>query len=164
MGFESFQIEFRRDGQDNRSLSRYVRQLPNARPDKPGVESSGSEYFLVDDGAHKIEIEVTEGRGRISCRFTLCHAPSIEVAFVSLAQDLVKRLDMKVRICADEKGRWYSAADFSDFANDISGFIAKERKAWIAQCGPAQLAATTAEAYEWIVLPQSKPVVGLPNR
>jgi hypothetical protein len=124
---------------------------------------SGSEYFLVDDGAHKIEIEVTEKWGRISCRFTLCHPPSIEVAFMNLVRNLVERLDMRVRICADESQRWYSTEDLADLAKDMTGFIAKERRAWIAQCGPTQLAATTAEAYEKIVIERSTPVLGLPN-
>jgi hypothetical protein len=164
MGFESFQVELSRDGPDHRPLSQFVRKLPHAKPDESGIQSSKSDYVLVDDGDHKIEIEVTEEWGRISCRFTLCHPPSIEVAFVNLVRDLVERLNMKVRICADESGRWYSAEDLADFSREIADFIAKERRGWIAQCGPTQLAATSSEAYEKIVFPQLKPVEGLPNR
>ena len=129
-------------------------------PDTNAMKTSGSDYYIVDDGTHKIELEVTESRGRISCRFTLCHPPTIDAAFIGLIRELVERMDLRARICSDGARRWYSVDDFGEFVRAATGFISKERRAFIAQCGPVQLAATTAEAYERIILPQC----GVPSK
>ena len=160
MGFESFQVELRGEVQDPGHFNRFIRGLPNVKPDTNAMETSGSDYFIVDDGAHKMELEVTESRGLISCRFTLCHPPSIDAAFVSLIREFVERLRMKVRICAVDTSRWYSSEDLPEFVRDVDDCIATERRGWIAQFGPVQLAATTAEAFEKIVLPQCEPLHG----
>ena len=70
-------------------------------PDTNAMKTSGSDYYIVDDGTHKIELEVTESRGRISCRFTLCHPPTIDAAFIGLIRELVERMDLRARICSD---------------------------------------------------------------
>lgn len=139
-----------------------VRRLPNARPDGSDPTGPGSSFFTVEDGRHVIEIEVATPV-RVSCRFTLCHPPSVDAAFLGLVTGLMTRLGMEAWICDDvlpQHGRGFPPGQAAEFADVASGYIAKRRTEWVARFGPAQLAAGTAEVFEKLILPRCEPVAG----
>ena len=100
---------------------------------------------------------------KVSCRFTLCHPPSVDAALLGLVGELQRRLGMEAIICDDlrpEHAHCFSPARFSEFAGIVPGYIAQRRADWIAQFGTAQLPAKTPEVYEKIILPKCVPAAG----
>jgi len=163
MGFETFRVELRGGPATFAQADSTIRQLPHVQPDQDSIRSPGSAYYTVEDGAHVIEIEVADTPVKVSCRFTLCHPPTVDAAFLGLVQEVQGRLGMEAAICDDvrpEDARWYSAAQFSEFASAVSGYIAARRAEWTANFGATQLAAKTPEVYAKIILPKCVPVTG----
>ena len=162
MGFETFRVELRGGGATFAQADAVARQLPHAQPDHDSITSRGSAYYTVEDGSHVIEIEVTDTPVKVSCRFTLCHPPTIDAAFLSLVREIQIALDMDVKICDDvrsDHSRWYSATHFIEFAEVASGYIAARRAEWVANFGATQLSAKTPEVYAKVILPKCVPVV-----
>src|SRR5438105_11345439 len=101
MGFESFRVELRGGRASYQEADEFIRQLPHAKTDHESLPMPGSTYYVIDDGRHVIELELKDAPVRVSCRFTLCHPPSVDAAFLSLAHDLVSRLGMAADIYDD---------------------------------------------------------------
>jgi hypothetical protein len=101
MGFESFQVELRGETASSAQVDELVRRLPHAKCDPDAIASRGSTFYTLEDGHHVIEVELVAFPVKVSCRFTLCHPPSIDSAFLSLVRELMARLGMEVRICDD---------------------------------------------------------------
>src|SRR5438874_2440398 len=76
-----------------------IRQLPYIKLDPDSVPLSGSTFYLMDNGAQVVEIQLTESPVQVSCRFTLCHPPSVDSVFLGLIRELMRRLGMEARIC-----------------------------------------------------------------
>ncbi len=162
MGFETFRIKLHGGTATFAQAVAAVRELPHVLPDHESIQVPGSAYYFVDDGSHIIEIEVAAAPVRVSCRFTLCHPPSIDAAFLSLVQVLQNRLRMDAKICDDvrpEHAGDYSAWRFAEFATASLEYQSARRAEWIAQFGPTQLAAKTSEVYTKMILPKCEPVV-----
>ena len=163
MGFESFRVELRGGSASHAQADEVVRLLPHARPDHESIASQGSSYYTLDDRSHIIEVEVADSPLRVSCRFTLCHPPSIGPAFLNLVRELMSRLGMEATIRDDvrpEHSQGFSVARFPEFADIASGYIASRRAEWVANFGGSTFAATTPEIYEKIILPKCVPVAG----
>ncbi|MGL4550787.1 MAG: hypothetical protein ACRC33_06335 [Gemmataceae bacterium] len=140
-----------------------VRELPHARPDHGSIASPGSTSYTVEDGSHVIEVEVVDSPVRVSCRFTLCHPPSVDAAFLNLVRELQRRLGMEARICDDvlpEHSQGFPPARFSEFAGVVPAYIARRRADWVAQFGTVHLAAKTPDVYEKVILPRCVPAAG----
>src|SRR5712691_11439507 len=101
MGFEHFRIELRGGHAAFRDADEAIRQVPTARPDADSVPLRGSAYFLIGGANHVIEVEIMDSPVRLSCRFTLCHPPSIDAVFLDLVRDLMGRLGMEATIRDD---------------------------------------------------------------
>jgi hypothetical protein len=161
MGFESFRVELGGGTASAEEVSETLRRTPHCKPDADSFPLQGSTYYLIDDSRHVFELELRDSPVRLSCRFTLCHPPSVDTAFLSLVCELMVRLGMDVSICDDvrpEHTHPFSVAAFDEFAAAASGYIAARRTEWIAGFGSRQLAATTNEVHEQIILPRCQPV------
>ena len=161
MGFESFQIELSGGKVNQARAVDLLRAYPNVRLDPNGIPLTGSTYFVMNDGLHVVEIEIKDYSPlRVSCRFMLCHPPSIDVAFLSFVRGLMVALQMDATIRDDvspvQSGP-YSLAQFAEFSAAATRCIAKRRNEWIAQFGTEQLAASSKDVYEKIILPQCQP-------
>jgi hypothetical protein len=163
MGFESFRIELRGEKVTYPEAAETIRQLPFAKRDHESLPMPGSTYYLIDDGRHVIEVELKDAPVRLSCRFTLCHPPSVDSAFLSLARDLMSRLGMQADICDDvrpEHAHPFSLGEIAEFSAAVSQYIAARRAEWVVNFGTETLAATTSVAFQRIILPRCQPGVG----
>jgi len=111
----------------------------------------------MDDGAHLIELELSNAPVRLSCRFTLCHPPSADAVFLDLVHALMGRLNMKARVCEvvrDEEAQPFSLNQMSEFSALALRCIAARRAEWIAAFGGEQRRATTNEVHAWTIWPR----------
>lgn len=156
MGFESFRVELRGGRMTHREASQVIGDLDHLVIDRDSIRMPGSMYFLMNDGKHVVEIELMDSPVRLSCRFTLCHPPSIDSVFLGLVKQLMSRLGMEARIRDDvppEHAHSFSADDFDDFSAVATRCIASRRREWISAFGTELAAATTSEAHARIILP-----------
>src|SRR3954463_9065987 len=119
MGFESFRVELHGGSASYGDADTAVRELPHVRPDRHSVPLPGSTYYLFDDGRHVFELELKDSPVRLSCRFTLCHPPSVDAALLGLMRDLMARLGTEVTICDDvrpDHARPFSLPEFAEFS------------------------------------------------
>jgi len=159
MGFESFRVEFRNPDADFLKIDHYVRTELHGIDDSEASFVGGSNYYTVSDDRAKavIEMEVDITEKTISCRFTLCHPPIVDVIFSSLIRRLVNKFQLEVRICdTDATNVWYPSADLELFDRNSGRLISKRRNEWITQFGKEQFPATTVEVYSQIILPHCK--------
>jgi len=156
MGFESFHADLLPRHATLGEADAAVRRLPGAWPDADALATRGSTYYTVEDGSHVFEIEVTREPVRVSCRFTLCHPPTVDAAFLDLLRDLTRRLGG-----AEITGEGLTAeVESPEFAAALSARVAERRAEWDKMFGSARAAATTAEAFERYILPKCVPVAG----
>jgi hypothetical protein len=101
MGFEHFRVELRGGRAKYFEADETIRQLPYIKLDHDSIPLPGSTFYVMDDGAHVIELELMDSPIRLSCRFTLCHPPSVDSAFLDLVRELLGRLGMEAKICDD---------------------------------------------------------------
>jgi len=156
MGFEHFRVQLRGGKASYHEVEAAVRQLPNTRPDHEATLVPGSAYYCIADGQHVIELELTDSPVRLSCRFTLCHPPSVDTVFLGLVRDLVDRFGMEARVCDDvrpEHDRAFSLAEFPEFAEVVSCAIPDRRAEWIGAFGGELIGASTREVYQRVILP-----------
>ena len=156
MGFESFQLELCGGNGTPQEVDEAIAAMGHVINDDDSAFVSGSNYYLLNDGQHAIEMELVPEPIRLSCRFTLCHPPSVDAAFLELARRFMQMFGMQATICGDvpaEHDHAFSLADFDEFAQAAVGCIAVRRREWQAAFGNRQLAATTAEVHEQIILP-----------
>jgi hypothetical protein len=161
MGFESFRVELRRGRTTYSQADETIQKQPYVRRDEQSLPTRGSTYYLIDDGRHVIEVELKDEPVRISCRFTLCHSPSVDAVFLALLRELMLRLGVEAWICDDvppEDAHPFSLTEFAEFSTVALRSIAARRMEWIAAFGAEQMSATMNEVYKQIVLPQCQPL------
>jgi hypothetical protein len=166
MGFQSFRVELNGGSATHEQANAMIRALCHVKPDDGLIRRKEYAYYLLDDGRHKIEMQLVDDPVRLSCRFTLCHPPSVDSAFLSLIRELMERLGMDVRICDDvepEHEHPFSIDEFTQFSAITMRCIAARRAEWIGFWGAETLAATTTEAHQRIILPRCEPVVSWPE-
>jgi hypothetical protein len=166
MGFESFRVELCGGQADHAEADATVRRLPHVRLDPEAVLMPGSTCYLRDDGHHVIEVELRDAPVRLSCRFALCHPPSVDAVFLAFARDLMAKLGMEARICEEvrpEHAGAFALSEFTNFSAITARSIAVRRAEWVAAFGTALLAATTREAYRRIILPRCQPGIKQPT-
>ncbi len=166
MGFESFRVELRGGRSEYGEADEAIRNLPHIKLDQHSLPTQGSTYYVMDDGEHAIELEVADSPVRLSCRFTLCHPPSVDSVFLGLVRELMIRLGMEVRICDavhPEHAHPFSLKQFAEFSDVTSRYIAARRAEWIAEFGDEPFPATTNEVYERVILPQCQPGIEQPK-
>src|SRR5437762_13794334 len=149
MGFESFRVELRGGRKTYRGASEAIREVDHLTIDPDSIRTLGSMFFLLNDGNHVVEIELMDSPVKLSCRFTLCHPPSIDAVFLRLVKQLMTLLGMEARICDDvppEHAHSFSVDDFDDFSAVATRRIASRRLEWISVFGTELAAATTSEA------------------
>jgi hypothetical protein len=163
MGFESFRVELRGGTASYSPADEFIRRLPHSKPDAEAMSSRGSSFYTLEDGSHVIEVEVAAAPVRISCRFTLCHPPSVDSAFLDLVRDLMTHLEMEARVCDDIRPgdlQAFPVTRFSEFADIVLRQVSTRRAEWVANFGPAQFPARTREVFERVILPRCQPVIG----
>jgi hypothetical protein len=166
MGFEHFRVELRGGRATHLEAEETIRQIPHVQLDHDSVPVPGSTYYVLADGTHVIEIELMDSPVRLSCRFTLCHPASVDVAFLSLVRELMIRLGMEVKICDDfspEPSGPFSVDEFAEFVIFTTGCIAARRAEWTAAFGNQTIAATTNEVYQRVILPRCQPGIEQPT-
>lgn len=166
MGFEAFRVELRGGKAKFNEADEAIRKLPHIKPDQHSIPTEGSTFYVMDDGLHAIELELMDSPVRLSCRFTLCHPSSIDLAFLGFLRELMLRLEMEAKIRDDVQpahSRFFSLAEFSDFLTITRHSIAARRAEWIAAFGDQPMAATTNEVYQQIILPQCQPGIEQPT-
>lgn len=160
MGFESFQVELGRGPATDEDVIKTLLSRGSVLPDNDSIVLKGSAYFLRRDGRHVIEMEISGSPAEISCRFTLCHPASVDAAFLAWVKELMESFQMRVRIRDDvtaEHEHDFSLEQFGEFSKACLYYIAERRREWQAAFGNQQLAATTAEAHQHIILPHCEP-------
>lgn len=165
MGFEHFQVMLRGGKSKYGEADETVRKLPHIKPDQDPVPLRGSAFFVIDDGRHAIELELMDSPVRLSCRFTLCHPPSVDSVFLGLVRELMTRLGMEAKVCDDvrpEHSHAFSLHEVAEFSAITSRYIAARRTEWIAAFGDEPMAATTNEVYHRIILPRCQPKIEQP--
>ncbi len=165
MGFESFRVELRGGGASYAEAAEVLRKLPRMSPDPHALSTPGSTFYLYNDGRHVIELALLDAPVRLSCRFTLCHPPSVDPVFLGLVRDLMGRLGMEARICDDvrtEQARSYPLDAFADFSGATLDYIAARRAEWVRAFGDEPLAATTNDVFARVILPRCQPGVEQP--
>lgn len=161
MGFESFRLELRGGQSTYAEAKETIRQHPHVKLDPQSPPMKGSAFYIVEDGRHVIEVEVKDAPVRISCRFTLCHPPSVDLVFLDLVRELMLQLAMEAWICDDIQPtnvQPFSLTRFAEFSSIALRAISARRTEWIAAFGTEQMAATTNEVHEKIILPRCQPV------
>src|SRR5260370_4215740 len=101
MGFESFRVELRGGRKTHRQASEVIRDLDHVTIDRDSIHTPGSMFFLMNDGKHVVEIELMDSPVKLSCRFTLCHPPSMDAVFLGLVKQLMTLLGMQASVCDD---------------------------------------------------------------
>jgi hypothetical protein len=165
MGFESFGVRLGREQANAQDAIKAIMNLDHAAADPDAELTPGSPCFLVNDGQHAIELEVMETSATISCRFTLCHPPTVDALFIALVKELMETLDMRVEICDEvEPGQpdEFTSATFDEFPSIVSSSITKRRAEWKAAFGNQTLGATTAQVHEKIIWPYYQTAVESP--
>jgi hypothetical protein len=160
MGFEAFRVELRGGRATSWTAYETVRQFAQTQPDPYSLPTEGATYYLVQDGRHVLEVEIADSPVKVSCRFTLCHPPSVVPFFLGLVRELMARLGMEAKICDDvrpEHSGAFSFEEFPAFSAAASGCIAVRRAEWVAAFGDEPMASTTKEVYERVILPQCQP-------
>jgi hypothetical protein len=163
MGFESFRVELRGGRTTYSEANETIRKQPHVRLDEQSPATKGSTYYVMDDGRQVIEVEVKDAPVRISCRFTLCHPPSIDSVFLERVRELLLQFGMEVSICDEvrpEDAHPFSLAHYTEFSSAALRSIAARRTEWIAAFGTEQMTATTNQVYKRIILPRCQPVAG----
>ena len=162
MGFESFRVGVSGGSAAFDETDALVRGLPHARPDPGALHLGGrATYYVVSDGRHVIELEVSDDPARVSCRFTLSHPASVDVVFVGVVRQLLDRLGTGA-VAVGGAGRRYGADDFPAFAEVTLACIARRRAEWVAMFGPETFAGTTPQVFEHTILPHCVPVATSP--
>ncbi len=167
MGFESFRVELRGGSATYRETEETIRKIPHVKLDPQSLAMKGSMYSVVGDRQHVLEVELRDVPLRLSCRFTLCHPPSVDSVFLRLLHDLMLRFGMEVKIGDDvrpEHTHLFSLADYAELSFVTLHYIAERRAEWIAAFGGEQMAATTNEVHERIILPRCQPLVASPEK
>ncbi|MBI3822413.1 MAG: hypothetical protein HY289_07005 [Planctomycetes bacterium] len=162
MGFESFQVRLEGSPATHQEAYETIMALDGVARDEDSELTPSWPCFLLKDGRHKIEMELMDKHASISCRFTVCHPPSVDMAFFELVRKLMVALDMNVTICdevAPEHDHPFTLDQFEEFKAAYAPSIAARRREWKMQFGDRQLAATTAEAHQHIILPHCIPSV-----
>lgn len=162
MGLESFRVELRGEKANYPDAKETIQKQPHVQLDEQPAEMKGSTYYIIDDGQHILEIELKDAPVRISCRFTLCHPPSIDAVFLKRVRELMLRLGMDVWICDDvrpEDAHPFSLSRYAEFSSAALRSIAARRMEWITAFGAEQMAATTNQVYERFILPRCQSVV-----
>jgi hypothetical protein len=166
MGFETFRVELRGGKANYAQADEAIQELPHIRPDQHSLSTRGSRFYLYEDGQHAIELAVLDASVRVSCRFTLCHPPSVDAVFLGLVRDLMARLGMEAKICDDvlpDDARSFALDDFAAFAAATRRYITARRAEWIGAFGDVPMAATTNEVYQRIILPRCQPGIKQPT-
>src|SRR5260370_38390106 len=115
MGLESFRVELRGGARTHRETAKAIGNLDHVTVDHDSIPTPGSLFFVKNDGEHVIEIELMDSPIKISCRFTLCHPPSVDSVFLRLVQELMTMLGMEARICDDVRPEYAHAFPLCDF-------------------------------------------------
>ena len=166
MGFETFRVELRCGNAKFHEVDEAVRKFPHSGPDQQCTPMQGSAFYLINDGQHVIEVELMDAPVKLSARFTLCHPPSVDSAFLGFMREMMVRLGMEAKICDDvraEHARSYSLDEFADFSTVASRYIAGRRAEWIVAFADEPLAATTSEVYQRVILPRCRPGIEQPT-
>ena len=140
-----------------------IRKLPNIKLDLVhSIPARGSTFYLMEDGFHVVEVELMDSPVRISCRFTLCHPPSIDTAFLAFVHELMSKLGVEAVMKENvrpEHCHAFSLDNFGEFSSIALGYIAQRRAEWIAEFGTEQIPASTIKVHEQIILPRCQSTV-----
>lgn len=161
MAFESFRVELRGGRENDLEAKETIQKHPHAKLDLHSSPIKGSLFYVINDGQHVIEVELKDAPVRVSCRFTLCHPPTVDSVFLELVRELMLQLGMEAWICDDvrpEDAHSFSLTHYAEFSSVALHSISARRAEWIAAFGTEQMPATTNEVYERIILPRCQPV------
>lgn len=162
MGFESFRVELNGGSSTLLEAADAILALEHARRDDEAAFMPDQMCYLVRDTGYAIELELMDSPVTISCRFALCHPPSVDAALFELVRKLMIALNMQVTICEDvlpQHDHPFSLDQFEEFTQAYAPSVAARRREWKAMFGNKLLAATTAEAHQHIILPHCVPSV-----
>jgi hypothetical protein len=136
----------------------YVHPVP------PFYQKIPLEYnFEYSDTKHIIELQVSDylnNKRQLSCRFSLCHPPSIDKRFTefvkSIAKDLV--LEIRIRESCQVKGEGdiFHPPEYNGFDEVLKEVIQIKRKYWIADFGEETAVISCQEALKRFVWPKCK--------
>ncbi|OAI46428.1 hypothetical protein AYO44_11395 [Planctomycetaceae bacterium SCGC AG-212-F19] len=166
MGFETFRVELRGGTAPFHEVVEVLQKSPQVRPDPQAVALEASAFFVKDDGRHILELEVMDAPVKLSCRFTLCHPPSVDAAFLGFLREMMVRFGMAAKIGDDvrpEDARSFSLYEFEEFSTIAASYIAARRAEWIGAFGDEPLAATTSQVFQRIILPRCQPGISQPT-
>jgi hypothetical protein len=163
MGLESFRVELSGGNRTFSEACKAICSLDHVAIDHEALTTPGSAFFLRSDGKHLIELELMDSPMKLSCRFTLCHPSSVDSAFLKFVRELMVVLGMEARVCDDvppEQSHSFSIDEFEEFSAVALRAIALRRREWIETFGAEQVAVTSSEVFERIILPHCEQSAG----
>jgi hypothetical protein len=157
MGVEDFRV--RLSGALDKSISviDHLLRIPGMRRDEE-LQSIDGCYLMFRDDGHLIELEVDETE--ISCRFALCHAPTVDSIFARLLRQIATPLRWKISILdhlpPDVPWDFYPPA-YEGLEGALSIAIASRRDEWKRLFGSVEAGVSTSEAIDRFILPLCDP-------
>lgn len=164
MGFESFQVAL--TGTGTYADAERALHARGIIPDAKALTTAGSACFLYVDQGHVVEVELSRMPLCISCRFTLCHPPSIISCFLKLLHELMTQLGWQATIRSDvmpAHDHPYGLPEFAEFSSAVQHYTELRRREWAAAFGSKHAALTTPQVHEQIILPRTQGAVESPR-
>src|SRR4051812_7592975 len=111
MGVESILVSFQGYKGTPEGLAQSLAELLPASWNPDAETTSGSRCLVLDDGRHKLEVEVGKNATGFRLRFALCNPGSIDGVFLRLIKSLMRDHPLSMRFCEDceEAPEWFSA-------------------------------------------------------
>jgi hypothetical protein len=157
MGVEDFRVCLSGAPDESIPLIDHLLRMPGMSRDEEPQLGDGC-YLLFRDDAHLIELELRESE--ISCRFALCHAPTVDSIFARLLRQIATPLRWKIsildRLPPDVPWDFYPPA-YEGLEAALSIAIASRRDEWKRLFGSVEAGVSTSEAIERFILPLCDP-------
>ncbi len=162
MGAEDFQAILLSDNVQYDKVVETLRCIPNVDIDNESKRLADENYFVIDDGIHIIELEVSsrgkrKGYIKISCRFALCLPRSIDAVFYRLLRKIGKKFEMLIEVldevpvgCLDK----FNPPDYVGMDHVLKKAIGLKRMYWVQDFGPETASLRTSEALKKFVTNQ----------
>jgi len=116
MGIESILVSFQKYADTPEQLARSLEKIIPTTWNPAAAMTSRSRCLVLDDGQHKLEVEMGPSPSGFSLRFALCNPRSIDPLFFHLIKSLVREHRLTMRFCEDCDGvpEWFTSSGMID--------------------------------------------------
>jgi len=157
MGIESVLASFKGNTGTPEGLVHSLGTIIPVIPNPSAEMDDESSCWVLDDGQHKLEMEIQLEPSMFFLRFALCNPRSVDQVFLKLIRYIMLQHNLSMRFCEDceEVPEWFTAPDMVDqWETEILRCIESKRQLWHHEFGQEELSATCAEAFERFIMPR----------